>query len=295
MKKISLVLLILFLFSSGVFGQPGSGQNDGETARDLATVTRNIKLLANALELYANDHYREYPTSEQFYSKKFDKYILKALGKEKADTDQFYRCPPDGILKYERATEALSYKLWCAHPQKYGIKALYFSPGEGFVKDTGDEKAEKVEDVSLYDVPGKEEKSEVSPPEKEAMISVIKQLYEAYKNRDLEKVMDLEKEAIVRDGLRMEKAGKYKALEVYYAYKGTANDVFRAPGFGMKPLNLDDVRFSKKGKTYRVESIRPIIATNRVQVGTMKVQLRISEFHFEKIDDEFKIVKMQMY
>ena len=135
MKKIILVFLSIILLSS-----PAYSEKSGDSARTekyRITAENNIKILVNALELYANDHYRDYPVAKDFYSKKFDKYLLKVLGKEKADTDAYYVCPPSGKLRYRRSEKTRTYKLWCSHPEKYNLKALYFTPEEGFVKDTG--------------------------------------------------------------------------------------------------------------------------------------------------------------
>ena len=250
----------------------------------------NIKILANALELYANDHFVDYPTKKEFMSHKFDKYIFKALGKKVENTDQFYRCPPKGWLKYERVKNERAFKLFCPKPEIYGLKELSFSSREGFIKDDGTQKTGGI-DVKVEKV----KDSPVTPEEKAEINSVIKELYEAYKNKDLEKVMDIEEEAIVRAGKEAEKRGKYTMIEVYYAFKGTKNDVFRAEGFKMEPLNLSGVMYKKTGEQYIASSPVPVIATNVVKVGNMKVRLRIASFTFERIKGKLRIVKMQLY
>lgn len=289
MKKIIIsVLLLICLWTLPAFAAKKAVSE--EMKKHGEQCEYNIKLLANALELYANDHFVDYPTNEQFQSKKFNKYIFKALGKEVKNTDRFYRCPPTGWLKYERVKNERAFRLYCPNPQKYGLKTLSFTSHEGFIKDDGsaksgglDVKAEKFAEQKMTDA------------EKEEVNAVIKELFEAYKNRKLDEVMDLEEEAIVRTGKAAEEKGKYKMIEVYYAFRGTANDVFRAEGFGMEPMDLSRVIYKKKGNKYIASSPTPIIATKLVTVGTMKVRLRIASLTFEKIKGKMKIVQMQMY
>ncbi len=289
MKKILIpVLLLLCLFTLPAFAAKKAVSE--EMKKHGERCEYNIKLLANALELYANDHFVDYPTNEQFRSKKFSKYIFKALGKEVKNTDGFYRCPPSGWLKYERVKNERAFRLYCPNPQKYGLKKLSFTSHEGFVKDDGSQKNSGL-DVKVEKVA----EQKMTDTEKEEVNTVIKELYEAYKTKNLDKVMDLEEEAIVRTGKAAEERGKYKMIEVYYAFRGTANDVFRAEGFGMEPLDLSRVIYKKKGNKYIASSPTPIIATKLVSVGTMKVRLRIAGITFEKIKEKMTIVQMQMY
>ncbi len=284
MKKYVLLTILLFCLFLGI----SYAKN-----KDVVIIENNIKILANALELYANDHYREYPSEQIFYSPKFHPYILKVLGKKKADVKKYYKTPDGYTLRYKSSKKIIAYKLWCPHPKRYGLVALYFSSKDGLVKiDKTTKKSTKTSNIKAL---SEDKWQPVTPSEKKAMEKIIVELHKAYKNKDLEKVMDLEKEAIVREGLRLEKLGKYKALEVYYAFKGTARDLFRAEGYGVLPLKLENIRYRKKGNIYQAYSVVPIIATKRVSIGTMKVRLRIGSLNFEKIDGEFKIVKMQMY
>lgn len=288
MKKLIAILSVIIALTSAAFA--GEKKLSPSMERNLKKCEFNIKLLANALELYANDHYMDYPTQKEFFSRKFDRYIKKSLGENVKNTDVYYRCPPDGWIKYHRSQYEKAYVLKCRRPHKYRLKALYFSSKEGFVKDDG-----TVKSSGTGIKPVKKVEEKVTESEKKEMIAVIKDLYDAYKKRDLEKVMKLEHEAIVRSGKAAEKRGKYTAIEVYYAFKGTARDVFRAEGFGMEPLNLDSIRFKKEGGVYKALSAVPIIATKQVAIGTMKVRLRIAALEFERIKGKMKIVKMQMY
>lgn len=280
------IVLVFILGTSITWGEVQS------KTEQVSICERNIKLLANALELYANDHYMDYPESKEFYSKDFEPYIAKALGKTPENPGQFYNCPVSGRIQYSRSKTQRTYTLSCPSPEKLGLKALYFSSKDGFVKDEGKEKIA---------VPAKSPEPVMSDADKQEINAVIKELYEAYENKDLEKVMEIEHEAIMRSARDMVKRRPdiENELEVYYAFKGTANDVFRAAGFGMEPLNLSDVRYKIEEDQFIVFSYVPIISTKQVEVpiGNVmkKVRLRIASFNFEKIDGKMTIVKMQLY
>lgn len=289
MKKnyVSVLLLICLSFLPAFAAKKITSE---EMKKNLEQCEYNIKILANALELYANDHFVDYPTEGQFRSKKFNKYIFKALGKEVKNTEIFYRCPPAGQLKYERIKNERAFRLYCPTPGIYGLKELSFSSREGFVKDDGSPKSSGM-DVRVE----KAVEEKMTDSEKDEVNAVIKELYEAYEKRELDRVMDLEEEAIVRAGKASEEKGKYTMLEVYYAFKGTANDVFRAEGFGMEPLDLSRIIYKKKGSQFIASSPVPVIATKLVTVGTMKVRLRIAGLTFERIKGKMTIVQLQMY
>lgn len=294
MKKVVIALFVFCLLFSSATART---QYDEETAQKYINVAeRNIKILANALALYANDHYMEYPTERIFYNGRysrgeFAKYIRTAVGKGKVDTSVYFQCPPYKLLDYKRSRKVKSYKLSCPNPGKYGLKALYFSPKEGFVKDDGSPKKKTV--VTMTKKQQQEWKT-ASSSEREAMVEVINELYNAYREKDLNKVMTLQKQAIERAGREMEKKGKYTKEEVMGAYRGTARDLFKAPEFGMEPLNVVGVQFQTKDGRYRAKSFMPIIQTRKVTVGTMKVRLKIRTFEFEKINGKMTIVKMEM-
>jgi hypothetical protein len=293
MKKFFVAITVLILimavpaFAAGKIAKPDKVTLE----KNINRCEFNIKLLSNALELYANDHFSDYPEAKGFYSKNFNKYISVALGKEVADSSVFHNCGIAGTIKYKRAAKEKSYKLEIPYPEKLGLKALYYSSKDGYVKDDGSNKTAGNNASSSNG----DNTEKVGQEEKKILTGIITDLFNAYANRDLEKVMFIEDEAICRSAKDMEARGKYKALEVYYAFKGTKNDVFRAEGFGMEPLNTQSLIFKRKGEQIIVSSPVPVIATKLVAVGTMKVRLRIAAFTFEKIDNEWKIVKMQMY
>lgn len=288
MRKIFIIILMISLLPLIAYAEKKLTQAEKE--KYIAITEFNIKILSNALEIYANEHYSDYPMKEEFYAKSFYKYIVKATGKEQSNPAQFYRCPPDGKILYERSKTERAYRLSCDNPGKFGLKSFYFSSKDGFVKDDGQKKAE-----TLNMTKAEVKSEEVTEEEKAEMLEIIKQLYNAYKNRDLDKVMQIEDEAISRSALEMEARGKYSAAEVYYSFKGTANDLFRAEGFGMEPLNTSSLIFKKIGNEYIAASPVPVISTKQVTIGSMKVRLRIATFTFEKEDGKFRIVKMQMY
>lgn len=296
MKTLFITIFLAFSLTLSSYADPAA-QSADTLKKNLAAAEQNIKLLSNALELYANKHSREYPDRNFFFSPAFYPYISLALGKKSTNPAKYYLCPGSEKLKYEKSQKKLSYVLWCPTPEKYNLKALYFTPEEGFVVKsvtTPPVAAQKTTAPSEKTIQ-KEEWVEMDDTDKEAIKAVISELYNAYKDRDLEKVMLLEDEAIKRSAAEEEKKGKYTAVEVYYAFKGTANDVFRAEGFAMEPFEPEKIKFRKQGLIYQAYSYQPIISTKKVTVGTMKVRLRIGAIDFEKIDDKFVIVKMQIY
>ena len=294
MKKILTIALIMGLLCTTAWARALPGDQAEKYA---AIAQRNIKLLANALELYANANHREYPPERTFYMARYGQgsfapFVKTAIGKPVNDLRPYFVCPPGYLVDYRPSMKSLNFKLSCPKPERYNLVALYFSTREGLVRSDGTKN--KGMEIKKEDPP-KTSWKPVPVKEQQAMKEVLVNLWEAYKNKDINKVMEIQKVAVDRAAQRMEKQGKYSSDEVRAAFRGTAQDLFDADGFKMEALNVVGLKFEKKDKTYRVSSFIPIIASNKVQVASMKVRLKIGNIEFEKIKGEFVITRMQMY
>lgn len=147
------------------------------------------------------------------------------------------------------------------------------------------EKAKKAEEAKKAAIEkAKKEASsprEVTDEEKNQIIDLIKELYNAYAEKDLEKVLELEKNSIESSAIDYENQGKGSAQDVRDAYRFATGEVLNHKEFKMLPLNISDLTFQKKGNLCRVTSVVPIIATDRLEVNQdgkyFFVRLRIGE------------------
>ncbi|MBM3464229.1 MAG: hypothetical protein FJX76_19205 [Armatimonadetes bacterium] len=137
----------------------------------------------------------------------------------------------------------------------------------------------------------------VSPAEKAGVQAVICDLFVAYYNRDVDRVVEIEKGAIESSALAYEKQGKGKADDVRDAFREGARDVLSHKDFAMEPLRLEDVRYKHSKGRIVVSSVVPIIATNKVTLAAsgLQVRLSISTLVFEKKGNRFEIVAMQIH
>jgi hypothetical protein len=157
--------------------------------------------------------------------------------------------------------------------------------------------------------PGPEEKAgvttqgilpeEVTQDDKDRITEILKDLYNAYAERNLDKILELQHDSIEASALDYEKKKKGTADDVRDAFKSATKEIIEHKDFKMLPLNLSDITFQKKGNICRVTSIVPIIATERLEVMEegkyFYVRLRIGELIFEKKSDLWKIVNMYLY
>ena len=293
MKRILIFALIFGLILAVV--SPGASAGESNTKQG-ATAVRNIQLLANALELYANDHHREYPSERVFYQARygrgdFSKYIRTALGKSAGNLGDYFLCDSGQLLSYRPFTDTLGFKLSCPRPERFGMKALYFSTAHGLVRDTGTVN----KGIEVKKEAPKDQWEQVSEEERQEIVAVLTSLWEAYNERDIDRVMDLQKVAVERAAREMEQKGPYSADDVRDAFRGTAQDLFDTHDFQMEPLNIAGLKYEKKQNTYQVSSFIPILASNKVQVASLKVRLKVGNIQLEKIEGNFVITHMQMY
>ncbi len=131
MKKFIIGLFVLALLIAPVLA------SQGENLAKIKTWTENtrcnMQILVLSLALFANDHNGKYPTPSQFYSKKFDYYIYKTLGKKVKDTDKYYRAYPHRWIKYTTSKDRKSYCLKYPYPYILKLKKFMFCLEKGFV------------------------------------------------------------------------------------------------------------------------------------------------------------------
>ena len=193
-------------------------------------------------------------------------------------TDTGFFCPASG-KPYRYTYSRDNYKISCPNPELHKLGVRYFSLAEGMVEKP----------ITIV------KRGKVSAPDKAGMIKAIKELYQAYRQRDLEKVMLLEHEAIESSALDYEARGKGSAQDVRDAFRGATQDLFSSPEFEMQPLFLDEVKFTKEDGVYLASSVVPILASYRVELISRPVKIRIGELKFKKTPAGFKIIQMTMY
>lgn len=279
-KKIFSILLVLFfLFSLSFFIYAKSaGYSDPEACR---THLKNIEV---ALELWAIDHNGKYPSAKEFYSPAFINYLAQAMPKaDKKTIGEVLSCPASKKkYKYKVSKDLLRCRLACPNPALHGLTKLEYVPNQITVNE---EPAKSLAGFA------------VSTEEMEAVTAVIQDLYDAYTKKDLERVLDLEEDAIRKSAERMAPEKQIQVEKIWSAYKETTEELFNAKDFKMKPLNLKNLNFVKIGEVIQVTSDEPVIASETVQLGNpdsgvVKASIKISNFYFRKIKDTWKIIQM---
>lgn len=139
----------------------------------------------------------------------------------------------------------------------------------------------------------------VTDEEKAAAVGVIKELYDAYTGRNLEKILALEHDFIEKLALEYEKRkGPGKGDEYRDAIRGVTEEVLNSSDFAMKPLRLDDVEYRREGEQIVVSSAIPIIASETVEVAGdglgNKARLSMSKFWLKKTHEGWRINNMDL-
>ena len=140
---------------------------------------------------------------------------------------------------------------------------------------------------------------EVSEEDKSAILAVIKELYDAYAEKNLDKIMEMQRNSIEASAIDYENQGKGSAQDVRDAYRSATEEILNHKEFKMMPLNTSDLTFQKKGSLCRVTSVVPIIATDRLEISEdgkyFFVRLRIGEFVFSPTENGWEIQTMYLY
>jgi hypothetical protein len=99
--------------------------------QDVRTISKSIKALANAVELWANAHQGKYPTTNQFYSDEFMKFVKKA---DPVEAKNNLCCPLSGkAFIYQRLQDEKNFIISCPRPYNYGMKKLYYERKQGII------------------------------------------------------------------------------------------------------------------------------------------------------------------
>ncbi|MGV8123393.1 MAG: hypothetical protein AB2L14_26875 [Candidatus Xenobiia bacterium LiM19] len=285
--------------------------------------TSRMMALTQGVELWSNSHKGIYPTSVEFSAKAFQDCYRKIC---KGNVEKEMKCPLSGkpYLFIPRQAEK-SYIIKCPTPEAHGLGALYYSRDKGIVKEVAKEipgkpgtvaarpsvPGQKVPEkpVKTQKKPGKTDDAEpssfvskdsISREDREKIISLITDLYNAYADKSLDRILEIQHDAIEASAIDYEKRKKGSADEVRDAFKDATKEIIEHKDYKLLPLNLSDISIARTGKFYKVTSVVPIIATDRLEVQEegkyFFVRLRIGEMIFEKSsEDSWKIVNMYLY
>ncbi|MDQ7821858.1 MAG: hypothetical protein RDV48_03585 [Candidatus Eremiobacteraeota bacterium] len=306
--------------------------------KGLTNCSTHMNTLVQAIELWANDHRGNFPTKEEFSSPRFLEYVKKVKGgfakKEVCcpvsarpylyqslplQKSYVIKCPtPEmhGLASFYYSRDKMFVKgkkvpvakkpsgtspVAAAAPTPAATVSAKPSPSPS-AKVSAKPTPSPTASPAAVKKPGKTESPEhqdVLKEDREKIITVITALYNAYSEKNLDKIMELEKESIEASATDYEKKGKGPAQEVREAFKSATKEIIEHKDFKMLPLNMSDLTFQKRGKFVKVTSVVPIIATERLEVMEegkyFFVRLRIGELVFDQRSDGWKIVNMYLY
>lgn len=309
-------------------GKEAAPEGSGATSvpreeKEVSPCTTRIMALIQGVELWSNSHQGKYPTGAEFASKAFKDCCKKIF---KGNVEKEIKCPLSGkpYLFIPRQAEK-SYIIKCPTPEAHGLGALYYSRDKGIVKEVAKELPGKPGTVAarpsapghkVPEKPGKTQKKpgktddtehsvidgkgEVSDEDREQIISHITDLYNAYADRSLEKILEIQHASIEASAIDYEKRKKGSADEVRDAFRDATKEIIEHKDYKLLPLNLSDISIVRTGHFYKVTSVVPIIATDRLEIQEegkyFFVRLRIGEMIFEKSSEgSWKIVNMYLY
>jgi len=309
-------------------GKEAAPENKEVTAatreeKGVTPCTSRMMALTQGVELWSNSHKGIYPTSVEFSAKAFNDCYRKIC---KGNVEKEMKCPLSGkpYLFIPRQAEK-SYIIKCPTPEAHGLGALYYSRDKGIVKEVAKEIPGKPGTVAarpsvpgqkVPEKPGKTQKKPgktddaepssfvskdaVSKEDHEKIISLITDLYNAYADKSLDRILEIQHDAIEASAIDYEKRKKGSADEVRDAFKDATKEIIEHKDYKLLPLNLSDISIARTGKFYKVTSVVPIIATDRLEVQEegkyFFVRLRIGEMIFEKSNEgSWKIVNMYLY
>ncbi|MGV8119180.1 MAG: hypothetical protein AB2L14_05380 [Candidatus Xenobiia bacterium LiM19] len=130
MKKSIGIIVALILFVAASFTSAAQASGNDENVRK---ISKSLKALALGVELWANAHHGKYPTSYEFYSDEFLKYVKK-VDREEAKNNLC--CPLSGrCFNYARLQKEKDYIISCPVPYNYGMKTIYYQRSKGVVTE----------------------------------------------------------------------------------------------------------------------------------------------------------------
>ncbi|MCL5036120.1 MAG: hypothetical protein M1269_03280 [Chloroflexi bacterium] len=121
MKKTTIILALIALFAL-VAGSV-------VVASELGVVRDRMSNLANACEIWANDHNNLYPSGQEFLSKEFAQYVKKIGG---SDNDFYDPATFKGLI-YEIRSDHKYFKIRVPNPEKYKMSEVYFDTKWGMI------------------------------------------------------------------------------------------------------------------------------------------------------------------
>jgi hypothetical protein len=128
MKKYFVFIFMLILMAYVSLPARSSGNEE-----NLRRISKSIKTLSLAVELWANAHQGIYPTSYQFYGDEFLRYVKKVDPEEAKNR---LCCPLSGrYFNYARLQKEKDYIISCPTPYSYGMKTIYYQRSRGVVTE----------------------------------------------------------------------------------------------------------------------------------------------------------------
>jgi hypothetical protein len=306
MKTLSIHVIALLLLACALMTStlPAS-----ENAVVQGALRNRMKLLSQAVELWANDHNSQFPTVKEFKGATFKPYLHKAgwlTGGGNA-----LRCPGTKLnFIYEPRQAEKNYIISCPPTGKPTPSILSYSRNRGFFlveKSPASSQASHADKVKPNErtgaIPAAVSSAmaarEVSKEDKDKVTAIITQLHAAYAAKDLDKIMELVRYSVEYSALDYEKRGKGPAQEVREAFRDATREIIEHKDYKLYPLNMSDVTFDRKGKYIKVTSVVPIILTDQLEIINddkfFYVKLRVGEIIFEPAGDSWRIANLYLY
>jgi hypothetical protein len=136
MKRLIYACICLIIIQVGLMLMSPRACANNE--QDVRTISKSIKTLANAAELWANAHQGRYPTTNQFYSDEFITFVKKV---DPAEAKNNLCCPLSGrSFIYQRLQDEKNFIISCPRPYSYGMKKLYYERKKGVIVEVPVEK-----------------------------------------------------------------------------------------------------------------------------------------------------------
>lgn len=141
----------------------------------------------------------------------------------------------------------------------------------------------------------------VSAEDQAAARALVKQLYDAYKARDLKQVMSLIQPAVERSALDYEASGKGQAQEIRDAFLAFHEDLLNHPQYRLHDYNDQFIVFEpgQNGEFVLASSV-PVIQTDVLDFqssdgsSSTTARLRLGRFTLKKADGTLQIVQMDL-
>ncbi|MEW6280920.1 MAG: hypothetical protein AB1758_20060 [Candidatus Eremiobacterota bacterium] len=146
-----------------------------------------------------------------------------------------------------------------------------------------------------------QERSAVSPEDQQAARALLRELYDAYQARDLNKVMAMIELAVDGSAREFEASGKGKGQDIVDAFRAFHEDLLGHPQFRLEEFNDRFLVFEPQTTdSFVVASPVPVILSDSLDfsdsAGTTMTtaRLRLGRFTLKKMDGRLRIAAMDL-